>query len=115
METERETKEKMARGRNALYSSATNALLAIGVLLFIAMAVGLIVSSVLWRNAVNASQIQRIEVTVFADSPTSGNLTDISGNIATIFSGCSTFIICISNILYGYTHILWICDTNQHI
>lgn len=81
----------MKRSRNV--GSSSMALTAIGTILFIAMGIGLIVSSVLWRNAVNASQVRQLTYGVVIDSITNGNFTDTVGNIQFIFGGVQSIIV----------------------
>lgn len=73
--------------------STRTALTMIGVILFVAMAVGLIVSSVLWRQAVDASQVRLIQQDQFITTTTNPNFVDVNGNIASLVVGTRSQIV----------------------
>jgi hypothetical protein len=65
----------------------------LGVILLIAMGAGLIASSVLWRKAVDASQVKLINSTIIISSLPDPRLIVTSGDISTLFLAASTTIV----------------------
>jgi len=74
-------------------SSTSTVLTAIAVILFIAMGVGLIVSSVLWRKAVDDARIQRVNISHVVESIADPRVQALSANIVQVTGEFSSEIV----------------------